>query len=103
MINAGRTKHKNVQGITPASIEKNEKAAKEFLGRLADRMTTAQDWLYGSKATALDAHVVCFIARMQDVKRDYLVPQVLKDYAAWAMGQDAWKGVMQGRGTMLPE
>jgi glutathione S-transferase len=100
---SGRTKLKNIQGITSSSIEKNENAAKDLLIRLANRVSSSHAWLYGSTATALDAHVVCFIARMCDVNRHHLVPQSLKEYAARAMKQVAWNSVMQGRGTMVPQ
>lgn len=60
-------------------------------------------WLMGSeKPSALDAHLVVFIARMYDAKRAELIPPRLKEYGERAMDGEAWKNVMEGRNTMPP-
>lgn len=59
-------------------------------------------WLFGlSQPTALDAHLVVFIARMRDVGRDDLISERLNQYADFAMGLPEWKSVLQGRKTMV--
>ena len=61
------------------------------------------DWCFGFKQpTALDAHLIVFIARMQDVRREDLIPEALRRYAAKAFEGAEWKGVMQGRTTAPP-
>lgn len=60
-------------------------------------------WLFNfDKPSALDAHLVVFIARMMDINRGDLVPEALKGYAAKAMNGTEWKEVMQGRTTRPP-
>ena len=51
------------------------------------------------RPTALDAHLVVFIARMLDVGRDDLLPSSLTQYASKLMEGEEWKAVMQGRTT----
>jgi hypothetical protein len=68
--------------------------------------TTANDasgfWLLGlPQPSALDAHLVVFIARMHDVGRKDIVPETLDRYADAAMAQDEWKHMMQGRKTVM--
>ncbi len=55
------------------------------------------------KPTALDGHLVVFIARMLDIGRIDVIPTDLKQYATRLMAGDEWKGVMQGRSTLAPE
>jgi hypothetical protein len=56
-----------------------------------------------NKPTALDAHLLVFIARMMDKGRNDIIPAGLKQYAAELMESNEWKGVMQGRSTLAPE
>jgi hypothetical protein len=59
-------------------------------------------WLLGlTQPSALDAHLITFIARMRDVGREEIVPEVLGKYVDAAMEQDEWRGVMHGRKTMV--
>lgn len=58
-------------------------------------------WLFGfSSPSALDAHLITFIARMSDAGRKDVVPEALVRYADVAMERSEWRDVMQGRGTM---
>jgi hypothetical protein len=52
--------------------------------------------------TALDAHLVVFVARLKDAGRGELVPARVMEYADRAMNASAWKAVMQGRQTIPP-
>jgi len=59
-------------------------------------------WILGlTQPSALDAHLITFIARMRDVGREEIIPEVLGKYADAAMEQDEWKDLMQGRRTMI--
>ena len=86
----------------PTETAKNESRAKELLGSLEKKLDHPEGWLYGAEPTALDTHLVTFIARMTDVGRDALLPQKVKDYGAWAMQGQAWTTMMEGRKTMVP-
>ena len=79
----------------------NEQRAKTLLASLNDRLAGPETWVFGASPTALDAHLVVFIARMIDVGRDYLIPTRLQDYGAWAMQKPEWIEMMGGRKTMV--
>jgi hypothetical protein len=77
--------------------------ASSWLGSLLSGGTTAtaSPWLFGlPQPSALDAHLIVFIARMKDAGRKDIIPERLVKYADAAMEQKEWKDVMQGRGTM---
>ena len=91
-------------GLEPDVVEENEKNASKLMKEFEEILGDSQDgWLFGlDRPTALDAHLVVFIARMYDVGRGELIPAKLEEYAEKAMDGDAWKGVMQGRNTFGP-
>ncbi|KIV90010.1 hypothetical protein PV10_07360 [Exophiala mesophila] len=88
-------------GVVPAAVAENERRAKALLSALADKLPNNESWLYGSKATALDAHLVCFLARLIDVGRGHLIPSQLREYADWVMEKPEWDNIMRGRRTMM--
>ena len=55
------------------------------------------------RPTALDAHLVVFIARMLDIGRTDIMPSGLRQYASVLMAGDEWKDVMKGRSTLAPK
>ena len=58
-------------------------------------------WLFGQqRPTALDAHLVVMIARLQDVGRHEIINKPLKKYASAAYATPEWIEIMDGRGTM---
>ena len=81
--------------------EKMQKQSQELLEILAGLLKEEQGpWLWGlTEPTALDAHLVAFIARLQDLGRGQVVPPGLKLYAESAKNGPEWKNVMQGRRT----
>lgn len=86
----------------PAVTVENEKNARKLLASLEERFIGPESWIFGSQPTALDVHLVVFIARMTDVGRDNLVPEKLKSYGKWAMQKSEWVELMEGRKTMIP-
>lgn len=63
----------------------------------------AGPWLFGfQQPTALDAHLIVFIARMRDVNRLELIPDKLQRYAEEATRTAEWKQVMSTRRTTVP-
>lgn len=61
-------------------------------------------WLLGlPQPSALDAHLITFIARMRDVGRGEIVPEALGRYVDSALEQDAWRDMMEGRKTMVTQ
>ena len=64
-------------------------------------LVSDKQWLFGlDNPTALDAHLVIFIARMKDVDRSELIGAQLLQYFDHAAEMDEFKGVMKGRRTM---
>ena len=54
-------------------------------------------WLFGlDRASALDAHLIVFIARMRDVGRNDLIPESFHKYTMKAMEGKEWKDVQTG-------
>ena len=61
------------------------------------------DWILNTThATALDAHVIVFVARLKDAGRGELVPARFMNFADKQMDTVAWKEMMQGRSTIPP-
>lgn len=87
----------------PSETARNEKLARELLATLEKLIDRPNGWIYGETPTALDTHLVVFIARMTDVGREELMPDKVKAYGAWAMQTPEWLKMMDGRKTMLPK
>lgn len=61
----------------------------------------ASPWLFGLKQpSALDAHLLVFIARMKDIGKEAIITDALMKYAEVAMETKEWKDVMQGSRTV---
>jgi glutathione S-transferase len=95
-----------VSGVVPAETERNERKTGELMASLETLVAEKDEptgWLFGDKPTALDAHLVAFIARMVDVGRSNLIPEKLQQYAQWAMQGPEWIKMRDGRSsTMIP-
>ena len=85
-------------------LEEMEEQAKTLMAKL-DRFKSTEGssgWLFGlSNPTAIDAHLVVFIARMQDAGRLELIPEYFREYAERAKATPEWKEVMRGYQTMF--
>ncbi|KIW26367.1 uncharacterized protein PV07_09467 [Cladophialophora immunda] len=80
-----------------------EKNATELRASLAALLPDdPRQWIYNNKPTALDAHLVPFIARLTDVGWANLIPQKLREYASWAWQGHEWSTLMAGRTPMVP-
>lgn len=79
-----------------------EGQAREFLQKIEAMVSdNPTQWIFGGEATALDAHLVVFLARMTDVKREALLPDQVKRYRDWAFRSPGWQRLMEGRTTMV--
>ena len=86
------------------------KRAHELMEKLEPLVTwppargdTSESWLFDfPHPTALDVHLIVFIARMLDVGRENIISGKMRNYATRAMQTDEWKSVMQGRKTTRP-
>jgi len=87
----------------PSVTAENQKNAKALLSDLEHKLPSPESWIYGENPTAIDAHLVVFIARMIDVGREQLIPEKLRDYTHWAMQKPEWVDMMGGRTTMIEQ
>ena len=69
--------------------------------RFQEMLSESQtEWFLGlNQPSALDAHLVVFIARMYDVNRHNLIPEKLQQYGNRAMETKTWLDLMEGRNT----
>lgn len=73
------------------------------ISEVAAKSSDEMSWIFGtSEPTALDAHMVPFLARLVDVGRGGMFEEKsrVKRYAERAFQSDTWKEVMLGRRTV---
>jgi glutathione S-transferase len=92
-----------IGGLKPERIESEIGRTQFLLSELNSFLKQeAGPWLFGrDQPTALDAHLVVFIARLQDLGRESLIPPALIKYAGAAMEKPEWQSTMAGRRTMI--
>ena len=98
-------------GLKPVVTQEMNHRAKVLLFELCSLLpsetstsegTRKSKWLFGlQQPTALDAHLIVFIARMRDVGMSAIIPEALGVYADRAMAEKEWHKVMGGRKTMI--
>jgi len=95
-------KRDKIDALQPEKMQSEVSKAAAYLEEVASFLTPdAGPWMFGQqKPTALDAHLVVMIARLQDVGRDSIIPEALKEYGDRAMNTPEWIEVMDGRRTM---
>lgn len=77
---------------------------KNLLHEIDEVLQVSQtDWILSTTLpTALDAHVIVFVARLKDAGRRELVPGCIIDYANKQMKTAVWEEMVQGQGTVPP-
>jgi hypothetical protein len=88
-------------GLKDDVVKENVEKARALMFRFQNMLEESRTgWLLGlSRPSALDAHVVVFIARMYDVNRKELIPEKLQQYGDRAMSDKIWQDMMEGRNT----
>ncbi|PNP45391.1 hypothetical protein THARTR1_10942 [Trichoderma harzianum] len=91
-----------VNALTPEKTQAELDKAQAYLEDAATLLNPSTGpWLFGQQQpTELDAHLVVMILRLQDVGRDFVVPDSLKEYGKMAFNEPSFKAVMAGRSTM---
>jgi hypothetical protein len=98
---AGSNEKEKIAALADGVPEHNHELSRALLAECETLLSSAGPWLFGlDKATALDAHLVVFVARLMDVGRGDIVPGPIKEYAETAMKGKEWESVMQGRSTI---
>ena len=72
----------NEQKILPTRVAQAEDQTRIFLAKI-DQIKKARGekaYIHGPKPTALDAHVLVFLCRLEDKKRMDLIPESLHEY-----------------------
>jgi hypothetical protein len=88
-------------GLKEVVVKENEERARKLMLKFQDMLPESRtEWLFGlNEPSALDAHLVVFIARMYDVNRHNLIPEKLQQYGNRAMKTKTWLDLMEGRNT----
>ena len=96
--------NKKLDPLQPENVKANEEKAIALMKEFDENIKNHSTGLcFGfDTPSALDAHLLVFIARMMDKGRDDIVSAGLKHYAAQLMASDEWKDVMQGQSTLAP-
>ncbi|KAK4065897.1 uncharacterized protein Triagg1_8449 [Trichoderma aggressivum f. europaeum] len=91
-----------VSALTPEKTQAELDKAQAYLEEAATLLNPGDGpWLFGQQQpTELDAHLVVMILRLQDVGRDFVVPDSLKEYGKMASDEPSFIAVMGGRSTM---
>ena len=98
-IQTSKLAHLEDSGLEQAISRTN--GLMDEVGGLLQRSST--NWILGtSEPTAFDSHFVTFVARLQDIKRNELIPNKVAQFAEKAMESSELKDVMQGRTTLPP-
>jgi hypothetical protein len=93
---------KEIPSLKRESAERAIVQTKDLLHEIGDMLQESQtDWILNTThPTALDAHVIVFVARLRDADRGELVPARINDYAVKQMETYVWKVMVQGQGTV---
>lgn len=97
--------NRKLSGLEPESVEEAIKRTKQWMAEIQPLVAQSKTgWCFDTtEPNALDAHLVVFLARLHDVRRDNLVPESVRKYGEVAMNQKAWKNTMEDRRTMPPQ
>ena len=96
----------HLYGLTPQIIQQEEEKAQTLLSKLtAAREHTMRGsgtvWIHDTRCpTALDAHVIPFLARLNDVGRADMVGDTLKSYLSSFMNSEMSRELFGDENTM---
>ncbi|KAH8812214.1 hypothetical protein F5884DRAFT_784746 [Xylogone sp. PMI_703] len=96
--------NEKVDGLTRPRIAEAEDRTRSILKKMEDLLNQQppESWVFGSSSpTALDAHLIIFIARLCDIGRKDLIPKRVLEYGEMATKTPEWDQVMQGKRTVL--
>jgi hypothetical protein len=82
-------------------IANKKEEARKFLTVINKEMDENGPWMWGKEGpNILDAHLVTFLARMQDAGNENFLTGKLIRYLEKAKKTPRWQGVMEGRNTL---
>lgn len=98
----------------PSALSDNEAKVRDFCAKIValverngttSSLTSNEDigYIYGSTPTVLDAQVLVFLGRIQDTKREYLLPEVLVHWINKYRKGDTWRSIVTlGDASTIP-
>ena len=97
-----RIQSEKVDALAPEYVQSMVEQASQLMEDMQSYLPDHARWLFGlSEPSALDAHLITFIARMRDVGRDEIIPARLQAYAEAAQKTPEWNSVVVGGTTMF--
>jgi hypothetical protein len=96
--------NREIPSLKRESAERAIVQSAQLLGEAEELLQASRSgWVLDTPhPTALDAHLIVFVARLRDAGRGELVPTLVVKYADGAMDTSAWRDMMQGRQTIPP-
>jgi hypothetical protein len=96
--------NREIPSLKRESAERAIVQSVQLLGEAEELLQASRSgWVLDTPhPTALDAHLIVFVARLKDAGRREVVLARVMEYADRAMNASAWKDVMQGRQTIPP-
>lgn len=91
-----------LDGLSDAALVKAEKSAREFFTKLVSiiqRQGGQDPYIYGKETTILECSLVAFVARLDDVKRQYLVPDEVERICRPLIQGKIWQSITHGQPT----
>ncbi|OAA60070.1 Thioredoxin-like fold protein [Cordyceps fumosorosea ARSEF 2679] len=85
--------------LTDGRVQEAEGQARDLFRDVVAVYNPSDDCILGNGPTVLDGHLVPFIVRLLDCKREDLVPEALQKYARKHAASPQWNRVMHGRPT----
>lgn len=91
-----------MSALEPREVQNNVDRTRAYLAEIAGLVGRSNTGyiLSTPEPTALDGHVVVFVCRLQDIHREALVPEAVREYVAAAVARRAWQETMKGQRTV---
>ena len=96
--------NKEIPSLKRENAERAIGKTRDLLHDIGEMLQVSEtNWILDTAhPTALDAHIIVFVARLEDAGHRELVPARIVDYAHRQMDTVVWKEVVQEHGTVPP-
>lgn len=92
-----------LDGLSEATLTKAETIAKKFFSKVVEiihaNSSSNSKYIYGNDITLLECSLVPFVARLDDVKRQYLVPNEVERICRPLIEGKIWREMTRGEPT----
>ena len=94
-------------GMSDAALGKAERQTQAYLAKIVDiiaREKSQGPYIYGAKPTILDTSLIALVARCDDIKREYLIPQEVEKMFRPLIDGKEWQSLTEGKVSIsLPD